>query len=266
MRIENKTVLIASILLGLSMFSFTFAQGPAATSPSHQFYGDVFINGAPAPEGTVVKAQINGVDVESTTVNSIGQYVLYIDDPNNVYTGRTIVFFVNNVQATTATFCNGCLNSCGLNYDNCPEFDLSITTSGGGTTGGGAGGGGGGGGLPAITTSGNGSQVCREAWTCSDWGPCEDGLQRRTCSDQNNCGTKNFEPFSVQPCSTATGTPAPGVSGAAEGTTGTTATPPLIDFGFITAFVTANPTGAYILGVAILIAAYAGWRMWKKKK
>jgi len=78
-------------------------------------------------------------------------------------------------------------------------------------------GGGGGGFLPTTTTTGaaGGSteettqtnqtgtqqQQCQERWVCSEWSECINGVQTRTCRDENNCGTNNNEPFTSQPCS-----------------------------------------------------------------
>ena len=98
--------------------------------------------------------------------------------------------------------------------DNTPP---PVTTSSGG-------GGGGGGYVPPATTTSGGDdeenettattttptvvdtgtsdeEECAERWVCSDWGMCEDGLQERTCVDDNDCGTDDRKPFEIQPCS-----------------------------------------------------------------
>ncbi|MEM5844448.1 MAG: hypothetical protein QW841_04370, partial [Candidatus Aenigmatarchaeota archaeon] len=43
-------------------------------------------------------------------------------------------------------------------------------------------------------------QFCQERWVCSEWSECINGIQTRTCVDQNNCGTNNNQPFTSQPC------------------------------------------------------------------
>ena len=53
--------------------------------------------------------------------------------------------------------------------------------SDGDTTGGG--GGGGGGGPPKV------KETCVENWTCTNWSECINGVQTRTCTDLNKCGT-----------------------------------------------------------------------------
>ena len=186
------------------------------------FYGSVTWNGASAPDGTIVVAKISGVQVASTTTlggkygydsyGHIGSF--YVDDPDNDRSGKTINFFVNNVDTgKTAIFCNGCFNLCGTNSTGCPTLDLSATGSTGGTGGSsGSGGSGGGGGGPttsggttgttgSTSTSGTTQQSCQERWICSEWSACQDGVQTRTCTDENNCGTNNNEPFNSQPCS-----------------------------------------------------------------
>lgn len=41
---------------------------------------------------------------------------------------------------------------------------------------------------------------CTENWSCGDWSTCADGLQTRTCTDANNCGTTNGRPASSLAC------------------------------------------------------------------
>jgi len=181
----------------------------------HVFYGSVTWNGQAAPDGTTVTAKIDGVQVATITTSGgkygypVGSFYASDTDPAS-RSGKTIAFFVNNVNTgVTANFCNGCFNLCGTNTTSCASLDLSATgaTEGGGgsTSGGGGGGGGGGtiGGTTGGTTNQTGTtpQVCQEKWVCSDWSTCQDGIQTRTCTDENNCGTRNSEPFTSQPCS-----------------------------------------------------------------
>lgn len=35
----------------------------------------------------------------------------------------------------------------------------------------------------------NNGQSCTPSWSCSSWGECSGGLQRRTCEDSNSCGS-----------------------------------------------------------------------------
>ncbi len=41
---------------------------------------------------------------------------------------------------------------------------------------------------------------CEEQWICSEWGECEGGEQRRTCSDMNKCGTGRGKPDEILEC------------------------------------------------------------------
>ena len=124
----------------------------AAPGFPHEFYGNVTYNGAPA-NNIVVDARIDGVVAASTTASN-GYYLLIISNDNNDREGKTINFFVNNIDT-------------GLKYifggdDRTTELDLSASGSssnGGGSQsgGGGSGGSGGGGGggppsPPSITT------------------------------------------------------------------------------------------------------------------
>ena len=176
----------------------------AVPSPPHWFYGSVNINGSPAPDGTTVTARINGIDVASTTTSG-GKYgyvnpLFYVPDTDpSTRPGETISFFVNGVDTgQTAIFLTG----------GYTKLDLSVTIetpSGGGAPSGGGGSAPSGGGSTSSTTgttTETTEQGCQEKWTCSDWGVCENGIQRRTCVDENNCGTSNNEPFSSQPCAT----------------------------------------------------------------
>ena len=42
--------------------------------------------------------------------------------------------------------------------------------------------------------------VCQESWTCLSWSTCVNGIQTRTCYDQNSCGTVLNKPVGQQSC------------------------------------------------------------------
>ncbi|MEK6939101.1 MAG: hypothetical protein AABX31_00080 [Nanoarchaeota archaeon] len=42
--------------------------------------------------------------------------------------------------------------------------------------------------------------ACQESWTCLSWSTCINGIQTRTCYDQNNCGTVLNKPVGQQSC------------------------------------------------------------------
>ena len=43
-------------------------------------------------------------------------------------------------------------------------------------------------------------EYCIENWSCMDWSACEGGVQTRTCTDLNNCGTEESKPPESQLC------------------------------------------------------------------
>jgi len=43
-------------------------------------------------------------------------------------------------------------------------------------------------------------QSCTEKWECSSWSSCKNGVQTRTCSDKNKCGTTKSKPTITTPC------------------------------------------------------------------
>jgi hypothetical protein len=48
-----------------------------------------------------------------------------------------------------------------------------------------------------------GGSTCTESWSCGAWTTCSAGLQTRSCTDSNACGTTAFKPAVSQSCSTA---------------------------------------------------------------
>jgi len=170
----------------------------------HQFFGSVTVNDAPAADGTIVSARVDNTEVaSSTTVDGRYGYspnIFYVGDPNNNRVGKTVQFFVSDVDTgQTAIFSNGAPT----------EINLTVTISSPTTTtspsnGGGGGGGGSGGGTSTTTisetTTTNTSGECTESWTCTDWSVCEDNIQTRSCTDKNSCGTTDDKPFESQPC------------------------------------------------------------------
>jgi hypothetical protein len=168
----------------------------AVPSQPHWFYGSVDINGSPAPDGTTIVAKINGIDVASTTTLD-GKYgyepMFFVPDTDpSTRPGATISFFVNDVNTyQTAIFSTNGITKLDLtavgeeengNGDGRPRgTDITTTTT-----------------IPGATTT----TICQERWTCTDWSSCENGLQTRTCTEENNCGTDLYKPFESQPCGT----------------------------------------------------------------
>jgi len=171
------------------------------------FYGTVTWNGQPAPDGTTVKAKINGVQVASTTTVG-GKYgypagTFLVDDPNNDRVGKTISFFVNDVDTEQTVVFSGTQSNFVLNLvATGSTSNPSPSPSSGGSPGGSfVGTSSGTTNVSQNQTNGTQSQVCHEKWICGDWGNCQNGIQTRTCKDESKCGTNNNEPFTSQPCS-----------------------------------------------------------------
>jgi len=83
------------------------------------------------------------------------------------------------------------------------EADIAPSSAQGSSTGSGTGSsaGGGGSGVGGNVKGNNISTLCIESWKCSAWSSCSThGLQIRTCSDQNSCGTTTKKPIIVQVC------------------------------------------------------------------
>ncbi len=66
---------------------------------------------------------------------------------------------------------------------------------------------GGSGGSTTRTTGGTiGPGGCSEDWTCTGWSECSsEGLQTRTCEDQNDCGTEKDKPAVMRTCTPSRG-------------------------------------------------------------
>jgi hypothetical protein len=182
MRANHTPVIAGAVLLAILTVSISVL---AAPSIPHVFYGKALINGASAPDGTLVTAKIRGVEVAATTTAS-GEYgkpvgSFYVEDPDSNRAGKTVEFFVNGIKGGEAFFANA-------------EFtllDLSVTQAAPAAGGGGGGGGGGGRARAAV---------CTENWTCSDWLPCFNNRQERVCTDQNSCGTAVNKPLEEREC------------------------------------------------------------------
>lgn len=84
----------------------------------HQFYGDVTIDGDPAPQGTTVSVYINGTEVASTTTDASGRYgytpLVKVSGDN----GATVQFYVAGATAQ---------ETCALSSGSVTRLDLSAS-------------------------------------------------------------------------------------------------------------------------------------------
>jgi hypothetical protein len=261
---NNIGKLLLSLLLIITLTGLVSAQQPAGLIVPHQFYGDVSANGQSAPSNLIIEARINGVVVGSTITNN-GRYgydpIFYVE-----YQGSstpTITFFIEGVQAGTATFNSG----------HSTRLDLSATgvdlpSSGSGTASGGAGGtgsaGGAGSSTGGVSTSSEEddenasgeitittSDTCEPVWVCSEWTECVNNQQRRVCVDRNQCDLEETRPEERRSCGLTNEEILTGVQPDDEPSQG-----------FIsrfTGFVTGAGDGAYsIIPLVAIIAVIAG--------
>jgi len=148
--------LIAGLLLGVSPGLAAAVDSTVPSGPPHAFYGNVKINGNPAPTGTKVEAK--GTGVKTSIYNPIstsvaGQYGTpgetgdkLLVQGGTIVDGTILTFYVNDVSTgnTTAWYSG-----------EKTKLDLAVTITQPVITGGG---GPSGGGLPTLTTNLFGSQ------------------------------------------------------------------------------------------------------------
>src|SRR3972149_7262144 len=98
----------------LMIFGMLGAAVFAIPGVSHNVYGTVTINGAAAPDGTIVSARITGTEIisKSTVGGSYGQNDAprfnMPDSESLPRSGQTVNFFVNGVNSgSTIIFQNG---------------------------------------------------------------------------------------------------------------------------------------------------------------
>ena len=232
-RLQNLLVLIATILFVNIVF--------AIPGVPHQFYGEVKINGNPAPDGVEIAVyDADDNKYVAGTFTKEGKYgykpIFYVPDPDGDREGHTLEFYVAGVKATEYIFENGMStkldlsvkiqNFCGdgicdsgESCATCPEDCgvCSTSSSGGGSSGGGSSGG-------AWSTStgiknsnviannttngkmsvanATGNETCVENWKCTEWFECFNGKQRRICVDLNECETEFNKPPTTRKCET----------------------------------------------------------------
>lgn len=97
--------------------------------PPHKFYGNVTIDGKPAPDGTVVSAKIEDVEYANTTASN-GKYDFNIpsDDEDTIpkeggINGEEVKFYVNDELAANATFSFGSITKLSLKIGEEPVLE-----------------------------------------------------------------------------------------------------------------------------------------------
>jgi len=121
MEIKKRTLVLSAILMLVLLCNAAMA----IPMPPHQFYGNVTIDGKPAPDGTVISARINGVEYINTTTSK-GTYgmdrfiAIPSDDLDTPETeggveGDIIKFYVNGIEAANVSFSSGSTSKLDLN-------------------------------------------------------------------------------------------------------------------------------------------------------
>ena len=111
------------IVLQLAVLGTAAAQQMEPPALPHQFYGTVTLNGAAAPDGTLVSAEVNGVEAKTGTTRE-GKYGYDTGDLFRVdgAAGDEVVFKVDGVVAEeTVVFKSG----------GSTELNLSVTRTAG---------------------------------------------------------------------------------------------------------------------------------------
>ena len=102
-------VKILALLVGMILLFTLPALVSAQVQFPHIFVGTVTLDGAPAPDGTVVSAWVEGVtDAAGTTTTSGGSYNIVADPGEDSWAGLTVTFLVaGSAAGEIATFEHG---------------------------------------------------------------------------------------------------------------------------------------------------------------
>jgi len=130
MKLVLRSLLLLSLLLAIIMPLNTVSAVPPI---AQSFYGTVTLDGAPAPNGTSVTAEMNGRVAGSDSVSG-GEYSLTINTIEGDHDGDTIYFYVAGYSAGSTSFSEGAITQRNLSATSPPEeYTLSISTSGSGS-------------------------------------------------------------------------------------------------------------------------------------
>ena len=115
-------------------------------------------------------------EVLNSTVNAAGNYI----EANATHLSFFGLFgkaaWCGDGYCNGAETCSTCPNDCGVCLSTYPSEGMAVTG--------------------AVT-----ALPCEENWVCSGWTECSpDGIQTRTCTDQNECGTFESKPIETKSC------------------------------------------------------------------
>ena len=133
--------LLLGLVLVLCMVMPATGQG-LPPNPPESFWGNVTLNGNPAPSGTIVTARVGGVEVAATTVDSQGRYgEKFLDTWSTTgsllvsgdYDGQTVQFFIGgSLPAGSATVVYGLFTELNLSATGTLQYVLTLGSSGNG--------------------------------------------------------------------------------------------------------------------------------------
>lgn len=104
------------------------------------------------------------------------------------------------LESVPAGYCGDLVCNNGETCSSC-SGDCGTCSEGGGS--GGNGGGGSGGSSDDDDSNPVNEDVCVEDWSCNGWSECIGGLEMRTCTDSNECGTGKIKPSDERGCNVA---------------------------------------------------------------
>jgi len=127
LRILALLILVISSLTSSNLVS-------AVPPPAQTFYGNVTLDGSPAPDGTNVTAQMNGRTAGSDSTSG-GEYSLIIQTIEGDQAGDSITFFVDGLNAGSTTLNPGAITPRNLSANHPPiQYTLTINRNGSGST------------------------------------------------------------------------------------------------------------------------------------
>lgn len=177
------------------VFTFDKTDSPDPVSPGAQLHYtiSIVITNGTMYNATITETYPAGVAFDSSSPAAIGNTTF---DLGNLTVGTHTINITVNVTAPDGTVLQ---NTATLAFQNSSgtTFAFNETETTTVSTPQSFGGGGGGGSSSSIITR------CTPDWSCGFWTACEDGMQERTCTDVNSCGTTTGRPSTSQSCTTS---------------------------------------------------------------
>lgn len=163
--------------------------------------GSIIIKGMPA--GITKTAYVDKLTSDNNAVCIKDSEISSITEISNDCNGADEVLLAcpGSSNGYSCALENGKFKVTGLQHSGVREDYIAPSTPSSGGSSSGGGGGGGSGGSKKSSSVPQEVNNCVEDWECQDWSQCEEnGVQKRSCSDKNNCGTTNDLPEQVRSC------------------------------------------------------------------